>query len=120
MGQRLDNAKSLYLEAIRDGRVSEAINKYSGHRYTQHISQSLIGGATWRASERYEFQAFFEYDFRRRDTVQSTLTVIRNFHRWSCFISLDVDEGERDNVEVSVRFGPRDLWNALRRERAIR
>ena len=36
MGARLDNAKALYLEAIRDGDYAEAIAKYSGSRYTQH------------------------------------------------------------------------------------
>ena len=35
-GQRLDNAKSLYLEGIRDGDYVSAINTYAGERYTQH------------------------------------------------------------------------------------
>ncbi|MFW2339596.1 MAG: nuclear transport factor 2 family protein [Acidimicrobiia bacterium] len=36
MGQRLDNAKALYMEGIRDGNYVEAIHKYVGERYTQH------------------------------------------------------------------------------------
>jgi len=36
MGVRLENAKNLYLEGIRDGRAREAITKYSGACYTQH------------------------------------------------------------------------------------
>lgn len=36
MGQRLHNATSLYVEAIRDGNYVEAITKYAGGRYTQH------------------------------------------------------------------------------------
>ena len=36
MGVRLDNAKGLYLEGIRDGNIVEAIDKYTGERYTQH------------------------------------------------------------------------------------
>jgi predicted SnoaL-like aldol condensation-catalyzing enzyme len=36
MSKRLDNAKGLYLEGIRDGRAREAISKYTGARYTQH------------------------------------------------------------------------------------
>ena len=32
MAQRLDNATSLYLEAIRDGDYVEAINEYAGAR----------------------------------------------------------------------------------------
>ena len=36
MGQKLENAKSLYLEGIRDGHAREAVTKYTGDRYTQH------------------------------------------------------------------------------------
>jgi predicted SnoaL-like aldol condensation-catalyzing enzyme len=36
MNQKLENAKRLYLEGIRDGRVREAVTKYTGERYTQH------------------------------------------------------------------------------------
>lgn len=36
MGQKLENAKSLYMEGIRDGNAREAVTKYTGHRYTQH------------------------------------------------------------------------------------
>ncbi len=34
--QALENAKGLYLQAIRDGDFVSAINTYSGDRYTQH------------------------------------------------------------------------------------
>lgn len=36
MSEKLENARNLYLEGIRDGRAREAITKYSGSRYTQH------------------------------------------------------------------------------------
>ena len=36
MSQKLDNASGLYLEGIRDGKAHEAINRYTGIRYTQH------------------------------------------------------------------------------------
>jgi predicted SnoaL-like aldol condensation-catalyzing enzyme len=36
MSQKLRNAIALYMEGIRDGKVKEAIEKYSGDRYTQH------------------------------------------------------------------------------------
>ena len=45
MGVRLDNAKSLYMEAIQDGNYVEAINKYSGERYTQHSTPVKDGKA---------------------------------------------------------------------------
>ena len=36
MSKKLQNAKSLYMEGIRDGNAREAITKYTGARYTQH------------------------------------------------------------------------------------
>ena len=33
---RVKNAKGLYLEGIRDGNMKEALDKYTGERYTQH------------------------------------------------------------------------------------
>ena len=36
MSQRLEYAKGLYLEGIRDVRARDAITKYSGARYTRH------------------------------------------------------------------------------------
>ena len=33
---RLQNAQGLYLEGIRDGNMQEALDKYTGDRYTQH------------------------------------------------------------------------------------
>ena len=36
MNQKLANATGLYLEGIRDGNVREAVETYTGDRYTQH------------------------------------------------------------------------------------
>ena len=36
MGQKLNNAKNLYLEGIRDGNARAAVTQYTGARYTQH------------------------------------------------------------------------------------
>ena len=36
MNPKLENAKRLYLEGIRDGNAREAVTKYTGDRYTQH------------------------------------------------------------------------------------
>ena len=35
MSRKLENAKNLYLEGIRDGNIN-AVKRYSGDRYTQH------------------------------------------------------------------------------------
>ncbi len=52
MSVRLEHAKGLYLEGIRDGRVREAINAHAGARYTQH--------STGVADGPEGFIAFFE------------------------------------------------------------
>ena len=36
MSKKQENAVNLYLEGIRDGNYVEAVNKYTGDRYTQH------------------------------------------------------------------------------------
>lgn len=36
MNKKIENAMNLYLEGIRDGHYVEAVNKYTGDRYTQH------------------------------------------------------------------------------------
>lgn len=36
MSQKVANAAALYVEGIRDGRVREAVEAYTGDRYTQH------------------------------------------------------------------------------------
>ncbi len=52
MGQKLENAKALYLEGIRDGNAREAVTQYTGDRYTQH-STGVADGVEG-------FLAFFE------------------------------------------------------------
>lgn len=69
MGQRLDNAKALYLEAIRDGSPAEAIEKYAGDRYTQHSTPVKDG--------RDGFVEFFG-DFLERNPVRD-IEIIRGF-----------------------------------------
>lgn len=36
MGQGLENVRRIYLEGIAGGKAREAVQKYTGHRYTQH------------------------------------------------------------------------------------
>ena len=52
MGQGLENVRRIYLEGIAGGNAREAVEKYTGHRYTQH-STGVGDGAEG-------FLAFFE------------------------------------------------------------
>ena len=69
MGVRLDNAKKLYLEAIRDGDYEDAINRYAGERYTQHSTPVKDG--------KRGFIEFFA-DFVKRNPVRD-IEIIRAF-----------------------------------------
>lgn len=69
MGTRLQNAKSLYIEAIRDGDYVDAINRYSGERYTQHSTPVKDGKAG--------FIEFFA-DFVKRNPVRD-IEIVRAF-----------------------------------------
>jgi predicted SnoaL-like aldol condensation-catalyzing enzyme len=61
MSRKIENAKALYLEGIRDGNPREAVAKYTGGRYTQH-STGVRDGAEG-------FVEFFE-DFIERNPVR--------------------------------------------------
>lgn len=69
MGRRLDNARNLYLEGIRDGNVAEAITAYTGSRYTQHSAGVKDG--------RDGFIEFFT-DFIERNPVRD-IEIVRGF-----------------------------------------
>ena len=69
MGQRLDNAKNLYLEAIRDGNYEQAINAYAGQRYTQHSTPVKDG--------KEGFVEFFA-DFVQRNPIRD-IEILRCF-----------------------------------------
>lgn len=69
MGLRLDNAKALYLEAIRDGNYVEAVEKYAGSRYTQHSTLVRDG--------REGFIEFFA-DFVERNPIRD-IEIVRGF-----------------------------------------
>lgn len=69
MGQRLENAKALYMEAIQDGNAPEAIGKYSGARYTQHSTPVKDGQ-----------EGFIEFfaEFKKRNPIRD-IEIVRAF-----------------------------------------
>lgn len=69
MGRRVENAKSLYFEAIRDGDYEEAINAYAGQRYTHHSTPVKDGK-----------EGFIEFfgDFVERNPIRD-IEIVRGF-----------------------------------------
>lgn len=85
MSQKLENAKKLYLEGIRDGKI-EVVNEYTGSRYTQH-STGVADGAQG-------FIAFFK-DFLQR-TNNRDIRIIRAIEDGNfVFVQVyqDIDKG---------------------------
>lgn len=66
---KVENAKSLYLEGIRDGNAKDAVEKYTGSRYTQHSTGVRDG--------KEGFVEFFE-PFIVRNPVRD-INVVRSF-----------------------------------------
>ncbi len=86
MSQKLENAKKLYLEGIRDGKM-EVVKEYSGDRYTQH-STGVADGAQG-------FMDFFKGFLER--TNDRDIRVIRTIEDGSfVFVHVyqDIDNGE--------------------------
>lgn len=69
MSERLDNAKALYMEGIRDGNYVAAIDRYAGDRYTQHSTPVKDG--------KEGFIEFFA-DFVERNPVRD-IEIVRGF-----------------------------------------
>lgn len=69
MGKRLEHAINLYMEGIRDGHYEEAVNKYTGDRYTQHSTGVKDG--------KEGFIEFFS-DFVKRNPKRD-IQIVRGF-----------------------------------------
>ncbi|MGH1484666.1 MAG: nuclear transport factor 2 family protein [Cellvibrionaceae bacterium] len=69
MSNKVNNAKALYLDGIRDGNAKEAVEKYTGSRYTQHSTGVRDG--------KEGFLAFFE-PFIAKNPIRD-IDIVRSF-----------------------------------------
>ncbi|MEM7083165.1 MAG: nuclear transport factor 2 family protein [Pseudomonadota bacterium] len=69
MSQKIEHARALYMEGIRDGNAREAVTRYTGDRYTQH-STGVRDGVEG-------FVEFFE-PFIARNPIRD-ITILRAF-----------------------------------------
>ncbi len=91
MGQRLDNATALYIDAIRDGRATEAITNYSG-------------GVK---DEREGFIEFFE-EFYVRNPIRDTDIDAKLIEHWDMIAEM-VDVTVSGHSQVDGPTEPTDL-----------
>jgi predicted SnoaL-like aldol condensation-catalyzing enzyme len=94
MSKKIENAKNLYLEGIKDGNV-EVVKKYSGDRYTQH-STGVVDGAQG-------FMDFFKGFLER--TKDRDIRIIRTIEDGSfVFVHVyqDIDNGEEKWITTDL------------------
>lgn len=92
---RVTNAKGLYLEGIRDGNVAEALDKYTGARYTQHSTGVRDG--------REGFTAFFT-PFLERNPIRDiqVLRTIEDGRFVFCHVYQCLNNGEAEWVTADI------------------
>jgi len=95
MSQKIENAKKLYLEGIRDGHIREAVTKYTGDRYTQH-STGVADGIEG-------FVEFFE-PFVKRSPVRDIRVVraIEDGQYVFVHVYQDINNGEAKWVTADI------------------
>ena len=93
--RKLEYATALYLEGIRDGKVREAVTKYTGDRYTQH-STGVADGIEG-------FVAFFE-PFIERNPVRDIQVVRSIVDGQYVFVHVyqDINNGEAKWVTADI------------------
>ncbi|QIE43373.1 hypothetical protein G5B39_15170 (plasmid) [Rhodobacteraceae bacterium SC52] len=97
MGRGLENVRGIYLEGIAGGDARTAVEKYTGHRYTQH-STGVGDGAEG-------FLAFFE-PFLARNPVRE-IEIVRSFEDgpWVfCSAYQSLDDGAAQWVTMDMFF----------------
>mmetsp|Transcript_7766 Transcript_7766/g.8909 ORF Transcript_7766/g.8909 Transcript_7766/m.8909 type:complete len:270 (+) Transcript_7766:170-979(+) len=104
MSQKIQNIKGLYLEGIQQGNIEEAINKYTGDRYTQH--------STGVADGREGFIKFFKSFTARNPDRDIKLRVIEDGRYCFCHASQSLNGGEAKWVTM-------DLFDSDKNEKIV-
>ncbi|MEM1372766.1 MAG: nuclear transport factor 2 family protein [Pseudomonadota bacterium] len=101
MGQGLENVRKIYLEGIAGGNAREAVNKYTGHRYTQH-STGVADGAEG-------FLAFFEPFVERNPKRDIEIVRILEDGRWVyCNAYQSLNDGAAEWVTMDLFYTDAD------------
>ena len=101
MGKALENVHGIYLEGIAGGNAREAVEKYTGHRYTQH-STGVADGVEG-------FLEFFE-PFLDRNPVRD-IKITRSFQdgRWVfCSAYQSLNNGDARWVTMDMFYTDAD------------
>jgi predicted SnoaL-like aldol condensation-catalyzing enzyme len=96
MSQKLENAKKLYLEGIRDGNL-EAVDKYTGERYTQHSTGVADGVKGFKDF----FQGFLE---RTTDRDIRVVRAIEDGNYVFVHVYQDIDKGSAKWVTTDMFY----------------
>lgn len=116
MSNKLENARKIYMEGIRDGNFREAVHKYTGARYTQHSTGVKDGKEgfieffedfTQRCPVR-DIQIIRGWEDGRYVFVQAYQNINNGFREWVTTDFFDTDEGDKliEHWDVISRFNP--------------
>ena len=101
MGAGLDNVRRIYLEGIAGGNARGAVEKYTGHRYTQH-STGVADGVEG-------FLAFFEPFLERNPKRDIEIVRIFEDGPWVfCHAYQSLNEGAAQWVTMDMFYTDRD------------
>ncbi|MDC7235243.1 MAG: hypothetical protein PQJ58_18570 [Spirochaetales bacterium] len=103
MSQKLKNAENLYLEGIRDGHYVEAVNKYTGARYTQHSTGVRDGkegfieffGPFVERNPYRDIQLIRKLEDGRNVFIQAYQNINKGEARWVTTDFFDTDDDEK-------------------------
>lgn len=97
MTRALENVRNIYLEGIAGGNAREAVEKYTGHRYTQH-STGVADGVEG-------FLAFFEPFLERNPKRDIRIVRIFEDGPWVfCSAHQSLNDGEAQWVTMDMFF----------------
>lgn len=116
MGQKLENARQLYLYGIRDGNPEEAIERYAGARYTQHSTGVKDGKEGFkeffkdfivRCPER-DIQIVRGWEDGRYVFVQAYQNINNGHREWVTTDFFDTDENDKmiEHWDVISLYAP--------------
>ncbi|MEM6312128.1 MAG: nuclear transport factor 2 family protein [Pseudomonadota bacterium] len=101
MGQGLENVRRIYLEGIAGGQAREAVEKYTGHRYTQH-STGVADGAEG-------FLEFFEPFVKRNPKREIEIVRIFEDGPWVfCSAYQSLNDGAAQWITMDLFFTDKD------------
>ena len=87
---------------------------YASHRMSKGLGSVLTLGTTGRLGTKWQFGAFYQYDYRNDTSLDQRYRLERTFHRFRLGTEYYVDGGNGDRG-VRFTFAPVEFFNSFKR-----